>query len=285
MTAVDYSALDNPQASGGSFYPRQHWTDTPEGAVDLAIPVDDGVRLSSRFFPVGRANPTVLFFYGNGETAAGYDSIAPFYNRIGANFCVVDYRGYGASGGSPAFNPMLSDARKALAWLRDAVSSLDFTGPLYVMGRSMGRHAAFELAAAASNQMEAPGQMGTPGPAAVSSQINGVIIESGRPNLGRFTAGLDAATAQALEDAYHAKVYAISIPTLVIHGQLDELAPLPDAVSMHDNIQSENKHLVIIPAAGHNDLMYVGFRQYFEAIRRFIFRYAGGDAGAAESDG
>ena len=110
---------------------------------------------------------------------------------------------------------------------------------------------------------------------AEAERIDGVIIESGRPNLGRFTVGLDAATAQALEDAYHAKVYSIRIPTLVIHGQMDETAPIADAIAMHDNIQAVDKHLVIIPAAGHNDLMYVGFRQYFEAIRRFIVRYAG----------
>ena len=256
MTAVDYSALDSLQASGSSFYPRRHWTETPEGAVDYAVTVDDDVQLSCRFFAVGRENPTVLFFYGNGETAAGYDTVAPFYNRIGANFFVVDYRGYGASGGSPSFNPMLTDARKVLDWLRSTMAELRFTGPLYVMGRSMGRHSAFELAVAEAER------------------IDGVIIESGRPNLGRFTIGLDEAAAQALEDAYHAKVYSISIPTLVIHGQMDETAPIGDAVAMHDNIQAEHKHLVIIPAAGHNDLMYVGFRQYFEAIRRFIVRYA-----------
>ena len=257
MAAVDYSALDNPQASGMSFYPRRHWTETPDGAVDYAITVADGVQLSGRFFAVGRENPTVLFFYGNGETAAGYDGIAPFYNSIGANFFVADYRGYGAAGGSPAFTPMLSDARSVLDWLREAMAELRFTGPLYVMGRSMGRHSAFELAVNAADC------------------IDGVIIESGRPNLGRFTFGMDAAAAQQLEDAYHAKVYSISIPTLVIHGQMDETAPIRDAIAMHDNIQAERKHLVIIPGAGHNDLMYVGFRQYFEAIRRFVAQYGG----------
>ncbi len=253
---IDYSPLDNPQASGMSFYPQRHWTETPPGAVDYAIDVGDGVQLSSRFFAVGRENPTVLFFYGNGETAAGYDSIAPFYNQIGVNFFVPDYRGYGNSGGSPAFTPMLSDARRILDWLRATMADAGFSGPLYVMGRSMGRHAAFELAVAGADR------------------IDGVIIESGRPNLARFTAGLDSAQAQALEDAYRAKAYSIAIPTLVIHGELDELAAAQDAVALHDNIQAEDKRLLIIPGAGHNDLMFVGMRQYFEAIRRFVARRA-----------
>jgi pimeloyl-ACP methyl ester carboxylesterase len=257
MTTVDYSVLDNLEGSTRSFYPQRHWTEAPEAAVDYGITVDDGVVLSSRFYAVGRENATVLFFYGNGETAAGYDVIAPFYNQIGANFFVADYRGYGASGGSPAFTTMLSDARQVLDWLRGTMEELRFTGPVYVMGRSMGRHAAGELAVAASDR------------------INGVIIESGRPNLGRFTEGLDAESAQALEEAYHNKFYSINIPALVIHGEWDEMAPLADAVDMHNKMRTADKHLEIIPGAGHNDLMYVGIEQYFGAIRSFLARYAG----------
>ena len=175
MTTVDYSALDRSEASGRSFYPRRHWTETPEGAVDYGITVDDGIALTCRFFAVGRSNPTVLFFYGNGETVCSYDDIAPHYNEIGANIFLADYRGYGAAGGSPSFSTMLSDAHQVLQWLRGTMRDLQFTGPLYVMGRSMGRHSAIELATQASDQ------------------INGVIIESGRPNLGRFADGLEPA--------------------------------------------------------------------------------------------
>ena len=256
MTTVDYSVLDNLEGSGRSFYPQRHWTEAPEAAVDYGIPVDDGVVLSSRFHAVGKENPTVLFFYGNGETAAGYDVIAPLYNQIGANFFVADYRGYGASGGSPTFSTMLSDARKVLDQLCAELVEQSFTGPVYVMGRSMGRHAAGELAVTAAEH------------------INGVIIESGRPNLGRFTEGLDLESAQALEDAYHEKFYSIDIPALVIHGERDELAPLADAVGMHERMRTTDKHLEIIPGAGHNDLMYVGIQQYFGALQTFMARYA-----------
>ena len=257
MTAVDYSVLDNPEASARSFHPLRGWTDTPSGAVDYGITVGDGIVLSSRFFAVGRENPTVLFFYGGGENVARYDDIAPHYNGIGANFFVADYRGFGASSGSPSFNAILSDAHKVLDWLQETMRALRFTGPLYVMGRSMGRHSAGELAINAADR------------------INGVIIESGRANLGRIAQGLEPAVAQALEDDYQARFYAIDIPALVIHGQWDESAPLADAVDMFNKLQTPNKRLEIIPGAGHNDLMYVGFREYFNAIRGFLARYAG----------
>ena len=174
MAAVDYSVLDNPDTSARSFHPLRGWTDTPPGAVDYGVSLSDGTTLSCRFFAVGRENPTVLFFYGGGENVARYDEIAPHYNGIGANFFVADYRGFGASSGSPSFNAILSDAHEVLDWLQDTMRALRFTGPLYVMGRSMGRHSAGELAITAGDR------------------INGVIIESGRPNLGRIAQGLGA---------------------------------------------------------------------------------------------
>ncbi len=256
MTVVDYSVLDNPEASARSFHPLRGWTETPDGAVDCVVTVADGTTLSCRFFAVGRANPTVLFFYGGGENVARYDDIAPHYTRIGANLFVADYRGFGASSGSPSFNAILSDAHEVLDWLQGTMQVLRFTGPLYVMGRSMGRHAAGELAITAGDR------------------INGVIIESGRPNLGRIAQGLAPEIVRALEEDYQAKFYSITIPALVIHGQWDETAPLAGAVDMFNKLETVHKHLEIIPGASHNDLMYVGFQQYFNAIRGFMARYA-----------
>jgi hypothetical protein len=44
---------------------------------------------------------------------------------------------------------------------------------------------------------------------------------------------------------------------------------------MFNELQTTDKHLEIIPGAGHNDLMYVGTRQYLGAIRKFLVQYAG----------
>jgi len=269
MSAADYSLLDNPTISMNSFYPSRDWTATPQGAEDHTIAVEDGVQLSCRFFPVAQASPagqaspaenespTILFFYGNGETAVGYDSIAPLYNRIGVNFFVADYRGYGRSGGNPSFNAMLSDAHKVLAGLIEVLKEGQYTGGIFVMGRSMGRHAAFEIAANSPD-----GVRGMP--------VKGMIIESGRPSLGQFVSGLEESAARDLETDYRAKVASISIPALVIHGELDTLAPVQQAVSMYESLASPDKRLLTIPGAGHNDLLYVGINEYFAAISDFI---------------
>ena len=253
MAQVDYSALDDPNISMNSFFPRQGWTPTPEGVQDYTVNVGDDIGLSCRFFPYGNSAPTILFFYGNGETAIDYNSIAPFYNQIGLNFFVADYRGYGKSGGSPSFTTMLSDANTVLEAMRIVLGASGYQGPVYVMGRSMGRHSAFELAA-----KEDPA-------------INGVIIESGRPSLGQFTGGLFPQQADELEEAYRAKAASIAIPVLVIHGEMDALAPLDDAEEMFRNFASTEKKMLVIPGAGHNDLLFKGLDEYFTAIGDFIF--------------
>ena len=253
MALVDYSALDDPNISMNSFFPRQGWTPTPEGVQDYTVNVGDDIGLSCRFFSYGNSAPTILFFYGNGETAIDYNSIAPFYNQIGLNFFVADYRGYGKSGGSPSFTTMLSDANTVLEAMRIVLGASGYQGPVYVMGRSMGRHSAFELAA-----KEDPA-------------INGVIIESGRPSLGQFTGGLVPQQADELEEAYRAKAASIAIPVLVIHGEMDALAPLDDAEEMFRNFASTEKKMLVIPGAGHNDLLFKGLDEYFTAIGDFIF--------------
>ena len=252
MSTDDFASLDQLNLSVASFYPRRNWIPLPPGAGAHMITVEDGVSLSCRFFPSGATNPTILFFYGNGETAVDYDDIAPFYNQIGVNFFVADYRGYGASSGSPTYSSMLSDAHKVLAELQTILSAEEYSGPIYVMGRSMGRHSAFELGARAPDMLK------------------GMIIESGRPILGQFLQGLEPTIVTRLEATHRDKVRSVQLPVLVIHGEEDSLAPVQQAVEMYHDFVSPNKRLLTIPGAGHNNLLHLGIREYFEAIRGFV---------------
>jgi len=59
------------------------------------VPVADGAAVGARFHIGSRGHANLLFFHGNGEIAADYDEIGPYYNRIGINFLAADYRGYG----------------------------------------------------------------------------------------------------------------------------------------------------------------------------------------------
>ena len=55
----------------------------------------------------------------------------------------------------------------------------------------------------------------------------------------------------------------------MIHGELDTLAPVEQAVAMYDGFPNPEKRLLTIPGAGHNDLLYRGLNEYFAAIKEF----------------
>ena len=39
---------------------------------------------------------------------------------------------------------------------------------------------------------------------------------------------------------------------------------------MFDSFMSVNKHMLVVPGAGHNDLLYRGLQEYFSAIHDFV---------------
>jgi len=258
---VDYSQLDQPQILGFVFYPRIDWTPPPPGATDHLVPVADGISISCRFYPVNDSAPNILFFHGNGEVIYDYDGIAPMYNRAGVNLFVADYRGYGQSGGRPSFSNTVADAPIILNYLRDTLQGSGYSGPIFVMGRSLGSLSSVELAA--NN----------------SQHIAGLIIESGFASAGRFfryaPSVFGSVQIEAFEKANLEKIHSITIPVLIIHGDCDEIIPYEQAEVFYENAGSEVKRLLTIHGAGHNDILLVGMQEYFSAIKEFIFRHSG----------
>jgi len=253
---LDYSVLDDPRLLQFVFYPRADWTPLPAGASDHYIPVEEGISVFGRFYPVGRSNPSILYFHGNGEVACDHDWIAPLYNEIGANLFVVDYRGYGPSNGSPTFSNTSADAHPILEYFMDMLKSRDCIGSLFVMGRSLGSQPAIELAA---NHPE---------------KINGLILESGFVQNGRLLEHLGLPVSipnlNLFEKASLEHIGRITIPMLIIHGERDILIPPIEALTIYENTGSKQKKLLTIPGGDHNNLMLIDIDKYFGAIKEFI---------------
>jgi len=254
---IDYSPLDQPHILGFVFYPRPDWTPPPPGASDHSVPVEDGISVSCRFHPSSESAPSILFFHGNGEVVYDYDGIAPFYNREGINLFVADYRGYGQSGGTPSFSNTVADAHIIFKYFRDTLRSSGYSGPLFVMGRSLGSLSAVELASSYPQEMR------------------GLILESGFASAGRLLGYLSYAFRfphlDEFEKASLERIRSITMPVLIIHGEYDEIIPYEQAEVFYQNIGSEDKRLLTIAGAGHNDILLVGMEQYFSAIKEFVF--------------
>ncbi len=257
-SAPDYGLIDRAGIGRAIFYPRPDFRGPPPGASDHRIEVEPGVAVAARFYPAGESLPSVLYFHGNGEVAPDYDGVAPFFHQFGMNLFVADYRGYSASDGAPSFAALVADAHPVLDYLHRLLDNEGFAGSRFLMGRSLGAHPAIELAARRPDR------------------LSGLVIESGAGNLHRlvrYFGGEPEGPAAELVELHGRKIAAIDMPVLIIHGADDQLIAVEHAIEFHAALTTTEKELVIIPGAGHNDIMWVGFQPYFESLAGFVRRF------------
>ncbi len=260
----NYSKLDQPEVLDILFHPRREPADAPPPAnvFDSGITVAEGVRVHARFHLAGREEPNILFFHGNGEIVSDYDEIGPLYTKYGMNFLAVDYRGYGKSSGSPTVTALLQDAHTIFGAVRDWISATEHTGPLVIMGRSLGSVPALELASSHAED------------------IGGLIIESGFAttlplllNLGVDVAGLGITEV----DGFHnvRKISSFNKPTLIIHGQYDEIIPVNSAAILQAQSPARSKEFQVVPRASHNTVIASAGELYFTVIKQFCNKISG----------
>jgi alpha-beta hydrolase superfamily lysophospholipase len=252
----DYTQLDHSPLLKFLFYPRRDFSPPPEGAFDFFVPVDPGVSVCCRFYMGDKKGPWVLYFHGNGEVVSDYDEIAPFYHRKRINLAVTDFRGYGSSGGSPTFTSLVQDGPRLLEAVKEELTRRGFQQDLWVMGRSMGSICALELA---DHYPE---------------KIKGLVVESGFASVTRLIKHLGLPSLginlEPMELERMNRIRKISVPALIIHGEFDNLVPLQEAKDLFSALGTAQKQLIIIPQADHNNIMFAGLEQYFEAIQKFM---------------
>lgn len=257
--------LDRPEVSRVLFHLRRDLPGsvTPPGARLVRVQVQEGVSVGGRLYYADPEAPAILYFHGNGEIASDYDGIAPLYLQAGANLLVMDYRGYGLSDGRPTASLLLADAVTVYEKTASVLRQHGVLGEhelsrerLFVMGRSLGSAAAIEIALHAGDE------------------IAGLILESGFAHTLPLLATLGLRISGASEErdglGHLDKIAQISAPTLIIHGERDYLIPLENGRALYEHSGAADKRLVTIPRAGHNDLLFVGQRAYFEAIQAFV---------------
>ena len=254
-----YYILDTPMLLRSLFFPEEDYTPGPKNSFDLMVPVDKEreIAVSCRFYMENKDWPWILYFHGNGEVVSDYDHIAPLYHREKLNLVVSDYRGYGASSGRPTFAGLIKDAHFVLKSVKKELSDREYPDNLFLMGRSMGSIPALELARH------------------YPKDLKGLIIESGFVCATRLVKHLRLPSSglnlEALEEECVAKAREITLPTLIVHGEYDNLVPLQEARDLLTYLGSTQKELLIIPGADHNNVMFIDEQQYFQALSKFCY--------------
>lgn len=258
---LDFSKYDRPEILQVLFHPRPEWGGIfgggGGGGLDIMIPVEPDIAIGGRFHIRAKDDPNILFFHGNGEIVADYDELGPVYNRLGINFLPVDYRGYGRSGGQPSITSMMRDCHKILHYVASWLSEQEHTGPLLLMGRSLGSASVLELAAA------------------YPEKVAGLIIESGFAMAGPLLQllGINPASLGFDEESgfnHIAKIKSWSKPLLIIHAEFDHIIPFRDGQTLYEACPAKDKTLLKIAGANHNDIFFRGYEQYLSTVKTFV---------------
>lgn len=202
---------------------------------ELTLRTADGVDVHGWFVPAEKPRAHILYAHGNGGTIG--DRVAMIALLVAAGFDVLafDYRGYGHSTGKPTERGTYLDAGAARTALL-AQPGVDPARVIY-LGESLGGGVLLGLA--------------TEHPPA------GMVL------LSTFSGMRDAARsvypflpAPLIPNAYPsaARLGSLDVPVLIMHGDRDELLPLPHAERLYAAAR-EPKQLVVVPGAGHNDVV------------------------------
>lgn len=257
--SFDYSLFDRPEILMALFHPRPEWSfNLPQkGMETLMIPVDRDVDIQAQIYLAATEAPNILLFHGNGEIAADYQEIAPFYTDRAINLIVVDYRGYGRSTGIPSVSSMMKDSHTIFAYFQKWLMEKNLTGKVIVMGRSLGSAPALEIAHCHEQDLD------------------GLIIESGfafaSPLLRLM--GVDMEELGLKEEQGFRnleKIMGFPKPTLVIHSQYDHIIAFQEGELLFNASTAQKKRFLRIAGANHNNIFFAGMTDYMESIEWLI---------------
>src|SRR6266513_2714296 len=200
--------------------------------------------------PTSPTSPGLLWFYGNGETVAAIWPVVRAFQPPGTALLVLDYPGYGGSGGRATEAALYAAADAAY----DALATRPDVDPqrIYVYGRSLGSAVATYTAA--------------------HRRVAGLILESPFTNaeamaqhhyrlLPRFLLRL------SLDNV--ANIRRVHCPILLFHGDADRLVPTAMGMAVAAAAAGPVK-VGVIHGSGHNDTYDIGGRAYREKVWEFV---------------
>ena len=217
---------------------------------DLFLDTGNGTRVHGWYLPGREDARTLLFLHGNaGNISHRLESLRVF-NELGLNVLIIDYSGFGQSGGTPGERQTYADAR--LAWQYLTGTRAVAPERIVIFGRSLGGGVATWLAT-----QERPG---------------GLILES------TFT------SVPALASKYYpmfpmrwlarirydnaSRLPTVRSPVLIVHSRDDELVPIAHGRELFRLAREPKSFLEM--RGDHNAGFMLSGQSYRAGLARFI---------------
>lgn len=216
---------------------------------DVGLEASDGVNVHGWFVP-GESPRTLLYFHGNaGNISHRLYSIREFHD-LGLSVFIIDYRGYGQSGGKPTEKGLYRDGEAAWRYLTDDRGIAPDN--IIVFGRSLGGSVASWIAA-----REQPAAL------IVESSFTSV------PDIGQDAyPWLPVRWLTRFKHSTRDEVAKATCPVLVVHSRDDEIIPFHHGEAIYGAANEPKQFLEI--RGGHNDGHEVSATVYSEGIRNFL---------------
>lgn len=229
------------------FHPRKvSWTTDAlqRRNVEVLLPTGERLRGWHLVHPEPRA--TVIFFYGNVETAsAASGRLWRWAEAFRWNVLCVDYRGYGFSEGAPGLRAIREDALRVF----DATADLRRGMPTLVAGYSIGTVPAVNLAAS-----RPVGGLLLLAPVSTFEDVLPVWNQQ-IPWYARPFLRLKADPALELRPAPLDDMAAVRCPVLLVHGDADKVVPhLCSEKLLAAAGSARAKAFVRLAGQGHNEV-------------------------------
>lgn len=117
---------------------------------EILIPVDEGVSLHGLLFKVQNPKGLVFYLHGNGGSVNGWGQDAKTFTDLGYDIFMLDYRGYGKSGGKiDNQDDFYNDIKNAFAFFSERYPE----NRIIIAGYSIGTGPATMLAASAKPKL------------------------------------------------------------------------------------------------------------------------------------
>ena len=199
--------------------------------------------------------PTLLWFYGNAMSMNDALSEFHLFRQLGANVLLVEYTGYGMSGGSPSEQGCYQAAESGYQYLLTR-PDID-TRKLIAVGWSLGGAVAVDLAARHAGESH------------IAALMTFCTFTSMAEVAQQHYPFAPVKLLLTQRFASEEKMGKIRVPMLIGHGCRDSIVPF----SMSDRLARAAGGTVVrieSPAADHNDFFDVAAGQIHPAVAQFF---------------
>lgn len=224
---------------------------------EITFSATDATQLHGWLVPGQAEAPAVLFCMGNAGNISHRLETLRLLHQLGVTVFIFNYRGYGTSEGRASEAGTYSDIAGAMAFLNERGWPAE---SIILFGRSLGAAVSLEgslRTTPAGLIMEAPftsiGAMGRHHYPLLNSLL-GWLIGAKYNNL--------------------AKIAELEAPLLIIHGKNDNICPPSMAEELYARAPQE-KQILWIPEAGHNDGFVIGGERYRDTLKQVIYSWTG----------